>query len=205
MRWRSNTGVCAIAAVCLRHCLSSIPDRPLVMSPTVRLGADQHHQHHPKTSPKDAPLGDVSGTFRLPSVPASIGVGTLDASERRIGLRVRPEQELPLGTQLRRLREAAGITQEELAFRAGLTPNAVSDLERGKTRRPYPHTVRSLANAIGLSEDERMSLLAALPRRDASVPLSGGTIAPPPRGQKHRRASAGCVGRGAASFLAPDH
>jgi predicted ATPase/DNA-binding XRE family transcriptional regulator len=75
-----------------------------------------------------------------------------------------------LGTQLRRLREAAGITQEELAFRAGLTTNAVSDLERGKTRRPYPHTVRSLADAFGLSEDERTSLLAALPRRDAPAP-----------------------------------
>jgi transcriptional regulator with XRE-family HTH domain len=92
-----------------------------------------------------------------------MGVGIPDASEGRIGLRVRPEQELPLGTQLRRLREAAGITQEELAFRAGLTPNAVSDLERGKTRRPYPHTVRSLADAIGLSENERTSLLRSPP------------------------------------------
>ena len=61
---------------------------------------------------------------------------------------VSPEQESPLGTRLRRLREAAGLTQEELALRAGLTPNAVSDLERGKTRRPHPHTVRSLADAL---------------------------------------------------------
>src|SRR3712207_8053966 len=49
-------------------------------------------------------------------------------------LSVRPDQESSLATQLRRLREAAGLTQEELAFRAGLTPNAVSNLERGKTR-----------------------------------------------------------------------
>lgn len=110
------------------------------------------------------------GTFRLLSVPASIGVSIPDASEQRIDLSVRPEQELSLGTQLRQLRETAGLTQEELAFRAGLTPNAVSDLERGKTRRPYPHTVRSLADAFGLSEDERTSLLAAVPRRDAPAP-----------------------------------
>ncbi len=91
-------------------------------------------------------------------------------SERRIGLKVSPEQEPSFGTVLRRLREAAGITQEELAFRAGLTPNAVGDLERGKTRRPYPHTVRSLADALGLSEDERASLLAAVPKREAPGP-----------------------------------
>jgi predicted ATPase/transcriptional regulator with XRE-family HTH domain len=83
---------------------------------------------------------------------------------------VRPEQETSLGTQLRRLREAAGLTQEELAFRAGLTPNAVSDLERGKTRRPYPHTVRSLADALGLQEKEHATLLAVVPRRDAPAP-----------------------------------
>ena len=83
---------------------------------------------------------------------------------------VSPEKEEPsFGRRLRQLREAAGLTQEELAFRAGLTPNAVSGLERGKSRRPYPNTVRSLADALGLSEDERASLLAAVPRRDATA------------------------------------
>ena len=99
-----------------------------------------------------------------------------------------PEQEPSFGTLLRRLREAVGITQEELAFRAGLTPNAVGDLERGKTRRPYPNTVRSLADALGLSEDERASLLAAVPKRDTTGPEisspapapSGSTLPSPP-------------------------
>ncbi|MBA2618373.1 MAG: helix-turn-helix transcriptional regulator, partial [Rubrobacter sp.] len=50
----------------------------------------------------------------------------------------------PFGERLRRLREAAGFTQEELASRAGLTAKAVSALERGERKRPYPHTVRSL-------------------------------------------------------------
>jgi predicted ATPase/DNA-binding XRE family transcriptional regulator len=90
-----------------------------------------------------------------------------------------------LGTQLRRLREVAGLTQEELAFRAGLTPNAVSDLERGKTRRPYLHTVLSLADAFGLSEDERASLLAAVPKRGATAseipsPVPRFTLPSPP-------------------------
>jgi len=74
-------------------------------------------------------------------------------------------QDAPFGAQLRRLREAAGLTQEELAARAGLTAKGISDLERGKRRHPYQNTVRSLAEALDLSEDERASLLAAVPKR----------------------------------------
>ncbi len=64
-----------------------------------------------------------------------------------------------------RLRSDAGLTQEELASLASLTPNAVSALERGTRRRPYPHTVRSLADALDLSEEERAAFLAAVPGR----------------------------------------
>ena len=74
-------------------------------------------------------------------------------------------QDAPFGTRLRRVREAAGLTQEDLAARAGLSAKGISDLERGARRRPHPHTVRALADALELSEDERASLLAAVPRR----------------------------------------
>jgi len=86
-----------------------------------------------------------------------------------------PEQGASFGMQLRRFREAAGLTQEELASRAGLSAMAVSVLERGERRRPYPHTVRSLADALSLSEDERASLIAAVPKRDTTAPKT-----PPP-------------------------
>ena len=79
-----------------------------------------------------------------------------------------PEQEQSFANRLRRFRESAGLTQEELAGRAGLTSNAISDLERGKRQRPHPHTVRSLADALDLSEEERASLIAAVPRRGRS-------------------------------------
>ena len=75
------------------------------------------------------------------------------------------EQRSSFGAKLRLLRESAGLTQEELAARAGLTRNAVSALERGERRRPYPHTVRSLAGAMDLSEPERAALVAAVPGR----------------------------------------
>ena len=75
-------------------------------------------------------------------------------------------RDVAFGTRLRRFREAAGLTQEELASMAGLSAKAISTLERGARRRPYPHTVRSLADALKLSEDERATLLAAVPRQD---------------------------------------
>jgi predicted ATPase/DNA-binding XRE family transcriptional regulator len=88
------------------------------------------------------------------------------------------DHEAPFGAELKRLRDAAGLTQEELASRAGLTAKAVSALERGVRRRPYPHTVRSLADALNLTDAERASLQAAVPGRgeNALAPASG---APP--------------------------
>jgi predicted ATPase/DNA-binding XRE family transcriptional regulator len=88
-------------------------------------------------------------------------------------------QDAPFGAQLRRLRDAAGLTQEELAERAGLTAKGISDLERGRRRHPYPHTVRSLADALGLSEDERGSLFAAVPKRGDADPAAPSAVPEP--------------------------
>src|SRR5215210_2948150 len=67
----------------------------------------------------------------------------------------------PFESLLRRWRTRAGLTQEELAERAGISTRAVSDLERGLRSRPYPETVRLLAEALQLAEGERQTLLAA--------------------------------------------
>jgi transcriptional regulator with XRE-family HTH domain len=89
-----------------------------------------------------------------------------DVPQRGIDLSASSEQVPSFGARLRQLREAAGLTQEELAGRAGLTRNAISALERGERRRPYPHTVRVLADALDLSDDERATLAAAVTRQD---------------------------------------
>jgi predicted ATPase/transcriptional regulator with XRE-family HTH domain len=77
------------------------------------------------------------------------------------------------------LREHSGLTQEELAARAGLTPHAVSALERGTRTRPYPHTVRSLVGALGLSDEQRSSLIASVPTRRVvePAPVRGQVVA----------------------------
>ncbi|HEV2798123.1 MAG TPA: helix-turn-helix domain-containing protein [Nocardioides sp.] len=76
---------------------------------------------------------------------------------------------------LRRLRESRSLTQEELAERSGVTAKAISALERGERRRPYPHTVRSLADGLALDDAERAGLLAAVPRR---APVAAAPPAP---------------------------
>ncbi len=68
---------------------------------------------------------------------------------------------MSFGADLRALRSAAGLTQEELAARAGLTANGVSALERGTRTRPYPHTVRALADALGLDGLRRDRFLSS--------------------------------------------
>lgn len=70
---------------------------------------------------------------------------------------------------LRHMRAEAGLTQEELARKAGLTPQAVGSLERGVRTRPYPQTVRALADALGLGDDAAARLRAAVPSRHAAV------------------------------------
>lgn len=52
-----------------------------------------------------------------------------------------------LGANLRRLRKGAGLSQEELGFRAGLHRTAVSQLERGE-RVPRADTVIRLSGAL---------------------------------------------------------
>ena len=65
----------------------------------------------------------------------------------------------PPGLWLRRERKAAGLTQEELSERAGLSVRAISDLERG-TRKPYPRSLRLIVGALGLPEATASELIA---------------------------------------------
>jgi transcriptional regulator with XRE-family HTH domain len=63
-----------------------------------------------------------------------------------------------LGDQLRQYRTDAGLTQEELAERAGLSVRALSDIERGISRAPYRATLDRLASALDLDAGRRAIL-----------------------------------------------
>jgi predicted ATPase/DNA-binding XRE family transcriptional regulator len=55
----------------------------------------------------------------------------------------------------------AGLSQEALADRAGLSRRGIADLERGARRFPYPDTALRLANALELSGADRKAFFAA--------------------------------------------
>src|SRR5687768_10057450 len=75
------------------------------------------------------------------------------------------------GTLLRRYRIAAGLTQEALAERAGLSVYGIQKLERGITH-PYRDTATRLASALELAPDEadRFRALVEPVRRRGSAP-----------------------------------
>src|SRR5215203_3100352 len=70
-------------------------------------------------------------------------------------------EHLVFGDLLRQQRNAAGLTQEDLAKRSGLSVDTISLLERGEHRRPHRYTRQSLADALGLSQPERIRFEAA--------------------------------------------
>ena len=85
-----------------------------------------------------------------------------------------PEQATAgFGSLLRRLRAGAGLTQEELAEAARLSPRSVSDLERGINRTARKETARLLADALGLIGPARAEFEAAAAGRP--VPAGAGT------------------------------
>jgi transcriptional regulator with XRE-family HTH domain len=82
------------------------------------------------------------------------------------------------GAMLRGFRRAAGLTQEELAARAGMSARGLRFLEQGM-RQPYRDTVQRLATALALSRTDQ-AVLAAAARAS-----SGGRRDPPRGGPRH--------------------
>ena len=66
-------------------------------------------------------------------------------------------------------RRLAGLSQEELADLSGLSVRTISNLERGRTRKPYLNTRQRLADALGLKGQARNEFLAARRPRDPAM------------------------------------
>ena len=74
------------------------------------------------------------------------------------------------GDLLRSHRLRAGLSQEGLAERAGISAKAIGAIEQGARRAPYRHTTELLATALGLSPFERKTLDLASERARGRVP-----------------------------------
>src|SRR5690242_9749654 len=107
-------------------------------------------------------------------------------------------EQASFGTLLKHYRQAAGLSQEALAARAGLSARAISDLERGINRTPRYDTLELLSSALSLSPQQHALLQAAARPEVAAAalapvgPPSSGLPLPPTRlvGRSQERSSA---------------
>src|SRR5581483_6575111 len=106
---------------------------------------------------------------------------TASSPQRRgdTGQPMTADQAMAFADLLRRRRVAAGLTQEALAERAGLSARAISDLERGLHRHPHRDTVQLIADALELPLPERGELLEAARRRSAPLAPRRADLAAP--------------------------
>jgi DNA-binding XRE family transcriptional regulator len=123
-------------------------------------------------------LETATAAFELARPASSAAESTTDASirseheGRRSATRQTASESAIFGALLQRRRLAAGLSQAELAERAGLSQRGISDLERDLRRAPYPATIRRIAEALALSEEERAELQSAS-RRQRPPPGTG--------------------------------
>lgn len=65
---------------------------------------------------------------------------------------------MTFGARLLHHRKAAGLSQEELSERSGVSVRAISDMERGRARSPQRRTTEALLDALDLDEPAREEL-----------------------------------------------
>ncbi|MFJ4161777.1 helix-turn-helix domain-containing protein [Micrococcus luteus] len=103
----------------------------------------------------------MTATRRPPYTPAQVETALVQAAERAEARRFRPapagsERDrlaAGVGSALRGLRHAAGLTLAEVADAAGFTTGHVSNLERGHAR-PTPSALALLAAALAPGDHE---------------------------------------------------
>lgn len=76
------------------------------------------------------------------------------------------------GAMLRRLRTSAGLTQERLAERSGISTNGVAALEAGRRKTPRLNTVGLLCDALSVTDEQRTLLIAAATQTETTSPLT---------------------------------
>jgi transcriptional regulator with XRE-family HTH domain len=95
---------------------------------------------------------------------------------RTIVIRVNPRT-------VSRTRENLGLTQTELAHRAGISPSYASMIERGLRTSLSPHVAGRLADVLGVNIDLLRQVgprLARPPGRE-TAPTEAGAVLPHPR------------------------
>jgi transcriptional regulator with XRE-family HTH domain len=80
--------------------------------------------------------------------------------------RTRSREHVAFGRALRQLRDAQGLSQEQLGYKAGLHRNYIGGVERAELN-PTLTSIVKLARALGMQPSELLAAAEALPRRTA--------------------------------------
>ncbi|MFI5952786.1 helix-turn-helix domain-containing protein [Cryptosporangium sp. NPDC051539] len=86
-----------------------------------------------------------------------------------------------VGQQLRRARQAAGISVREMARRVDVSPSFISQVELGRTK-PSVGTLYSIASELGVPLDDLMPIGQAVPVLAEAVPVPDERLALVQRG-----------------------
>ncbi|WP_253796259.1 helix-turn-helix transcriptional regulator [Kitasatospora paracochleata] len=101
-----------------------------------------------------------------------------------------------LGTLLRRLRKQAGLTQEQVAERSGVSVSTIRRLENGRSTDYRVGTVNLLADALDAGPEDRPLLAAAIARVQGQSPQRRLTRIPVAARPRSRPPAAGRTGGG---------
>jgi predicted ATPase/DNA-binding CsgD family transcriptional regulator/DNA-binding XRE family transcriptional regulator len=149
------------------------PPRQTVQQPTDAIIGRESVPAHERSVPRHHPRVSDSLLLDRVSERELAKQGILSDNVRPLSLTDVPEaaeaitavvEACEFGMLLRRYRVAAGLSQEALADRANLSVRAISALEHGERRAPYPATVRALSTALDLSGSGRAALEASVTR-----------------------------------------
>jgi len=69
--------------------------------------------------------------------------------------------ETSFGTEIRKRRKAKGLTQHQVAMKAGMAANHLGLIETGKIRKPRKPLLRRIARALDIPLDRIESLSSA--------------------------------------------
>jgi FMN phosphatase YigB (HAD superfamily)/DNA-binding XRE family transcriptional regulator len=78
-----------------------------------------------------------------------------------------------LGKRLQTVRKQAGMTQQDLCHKANLSFSTLAKIERGAIKSPSVFTVKSIAEALGLSLDELLQMGASAKGNNRKKSKSG--------------------------------
>jgi transcriptional regulator with XRE-family HTH domain len=93
-----------------------------------------------------------------------------------------------LGKRLKGMREAAGLTQQRLAVKAGVSVSSLFQLEQGQKTDPRISTVAALAGALGVSVDDLLGPPAGPKKPARATPPAAEPQSVPKKGRGRKGA-----------------